>query len=236
MSSAIVEPGDSLIKMSVPLNRRGVYGDGSGESFYDSSVRIHFRPGFDTKASYTFLRTIATDGFIGAIRDLRRERPEEIELETRVVANYMEALYFLAGNVFTGFHPDDVGFKRGFISYPLVDSRGSHPELPTWPIVHVVQDYDKQKFPNAVKFGDYLCNLKGDIAYEFLKKRQEPQNYHITLVDAVHDKHIDPFTMQNRVWIVDGETLRDALDFLGQFLFRDSYNAALEYHECSDED
>ncbi|HLD85722.1 MAG TPA: hypothetical protein VI968_04155 [archaeon] len=228
--------GKGLVQMSVPLNRAGSYGRGSGESFYDPSVRNRFRPGFDASCHYTFLQTVATDGFMSAVRDLRKERAQEVNLEASVVREYIEALYFLAGSKFPGFHCDDVGFKRGFISYPLVGVKGSHPELPKWPVVHVVKDSDKQKFPNAIKFGEYLDDLNGDKAYKFLKKRQAPQNYHKKLVDAVHDGHINPFVMQHRVWIVDGETLRNALDFLGQFSFTDSYSAALEFHECSDVD
>ena len=108
--------------------------------------------------------------------------------------------------------------KLTYVSYGLVQNKGVHNQdrfldQPSWPVIHVIRgDINNQK-----KFSELVEKIHSETAYEFIKKKEGPQNYRMKEVDYLREEGINPLILDERIWEVDGKILKNAIDFLCNF-------------------
>ncbi|MBI4450425.1 hypothetical protein HY642_00490 [Candidatus Woesearchaeota archaeon] len=178
--------------------------------------------GFDTSATYTFLRTVANPDAVEALTKAGIDRRYSAKLHDL----YLEALHATVPSFCS------------HVYYPLIQNVNvrhldRHADYPVWPVIHVVQGHpmgvtavfcslEKPVQSSDISVGPFefsVINLNGKEAYEFIKKRDAPQNYCMPAVDFLRKKKIPPLELQSRRWTVKGSELRNAIDFLCQWQY-----------------
>ena len=112
----------------------------------------------------------------------------------------------------------DIG-KDNFASFQIVHgSLNNYWGSENWPQVYVIKnESDSDRFRKIVN------SLNGNDAYEFLKKREFPQNYNVGKINLLRDKKILPLVTTNDEWKIDSDSLKNAVNFLVQFNLREHY-------------
>jgi hypothetical protein len=191
--------------------------------FSEGDVRKMLEGMFKEGAHYSFMRTIANPEAIDLIdsrsEELSRARygphcDSRVRFSADLMDAYIETLTKLAKK------------KRiKHVCYPIVENDGvhcleQHPDQPSWPLIHVVRNGN-----DALKrFIKLTKQLNEDEAYNLVRKRESPQNYRMGEVKLLRSERVDPITLEDRVWNVDSETLRNAVDFIVQFTYSHRFN------------
>ncbi|MFH1063596.1 MAG: hypothetical protein V1729_00785 [Candidatus Woesearchaeota archaeon] len=182
--------------------------------FSDNNVRKTIGTIFEEGASYTFMRTVVNPEAADTIRANSRELGKirmgryDDEFSERFDAGLMEV--YMAALCHT------IGQSRiRHATYPIIETRGvhsldSHPDQPQWPQVHVIDS----RTGDAYDFANLVNQLNGDRAYEFIKEKEQPQNYRMGAINLLRAEGIAPLKLEERIWTVDSEMLRNAADFL----------------------
>ncbi len=168
-------------------------------------AREALQKGFQVEATYQFLRVQANSQAQRAIPYPKDKGvdpfPEVIKLYQRILSEQIKEerlscrSYPLVEVI--GVHGLDRGRKRCF--YPTIWTFSKEDEI--------------QLFRSLVD------GLQQESAYALACKYEAPHDYHRREIDLLHRKSISPLTIDERVWTVYGEELKNALDFLCSFRY-----------------
>ncbi|MDO8510910.1 MAG: hypothetical protein Q7S55_01975 [Nanoarchaeota archaeon] len=204
-----IEDKNGLLEVKV---RVPSYGGNGSYGFSKDSLREHFeKMGLDDKKIYTFLMTVVNPEVRHYVDSRASEDPDVCNGFTADVSDlYLAALTHLTAN--------RLG-KNNYLTYPLIENDGvhnleRHHDQPAWPVIHVIKGAE-----NVGPFRDLVGRLKGDEAYNFIKRREAPQNYRMREVNLVRESNLDPLQFMDREAVLDGATLKTALTVLCQFTY-----------------
>jgi hypothetical protein len=178
------------------------------------------------EGSYVFMRTSANPEAAKLINDSQAELSKirfgyvhddfEFCFDSYILERYIGALEHLV---------KQRGVKH--MSYPIVQ-HNRHPDAALLPYIHVVRDGEGV----AEDFALAVNSLNSDDAYDFIRSKEAIQNYNMGSVNLLRDRGVAPLRLEDRVWNVDAQVLRDAMDFLLQF----EYHRDEPHHCCCGDD
>ncbi len=212
LETKIIDEENSLLKIIIPSK----YSVNQNYLFSDSYIREELNKFFNINETFNFLRTVGNPELDKLLREsekyLRSKGYHQFK-GSRYHADIRDMFLKYIHNV-----------TKNHIYYPLIENKDvhnseRHVEEFLWPVVHVIKGDN-----NAVnKFKNNLKNLLSEDAYNFIKKKEAPQNYDMPMYDLIFDKKVynlifdkklSPFILESKIWTVDGKVLKDAVDFL----------------------
>ncbi|HIH17535.1 MAG TPA: hypothetical protein HA218_01750 [Nanoarchaeota archaeon] len=198
------------------------YDSNHERSFTGGEVRNEIKKIFEPSATYHLFTTAANPKAKERLDEIAREETRTKEHSHSRFGSDLTYLYQYALHAFAG--------KEGIVHayFDLVD-QNCHMGDRLWdtaylPTVHIVRGNEAA----VDALVDLVGKLNSDEAYAIIKKREAPQNYHMGAVDALREASrgygIDPILVSERQWRnVQGETLKNAVDFLCQFTYSEKF-------------
>lgn len=186
--------------------------------FKESEIKTKLKKlGFNVDQDYVLMRTVANPLAVDLISANSKElsikrygkNPDlHVYFSADINETYLEALDHLT---------KDYGFKHAY--YPLIVEDGIHhiglhEEQPSWPVIHIVEAEHEDAFKNLI-----LNDMHSSVAYKFICQKEAPQNYHMSVFNLLHDTRVRPLNLEERVWKVKGADLKNAVDFLSQYIY-----------------
>ena len=148
----------------------------------------------------------------------KNEKESCMQFNRKFMEEYLNTLDFLLEK--------DLG-KNNFSSFPIVNGNlNQHWGSENWPQIYILKNEK-----NSDKFKEFVNSLNGNKAYQYLKKREHPQNYNVGKINLLRDKKILPLITLNDEWKVDSENLKNAINFLVQFNLTEHWTG-----DCADGD
>ena len=146
----------------------------------------------------------------------KREKEYSFRFNHQLLEGYVESLSNLTKQHFG---------ENSFVSFSIVEGNrwgvwGSQ----NWPRVYVITD----KGDTSKDFRNLAGKLNDVKSYNFLKKREYPQNYHIAEINLLRNKKILPLIVQSNEWRVNSENLRNAINFLVPFTLEHDSHEGLD--------
>jgi len=222
-NTTIVEEPNELIDIKVKSPHWMIHGNNSF-SFSKGNIHQQLDKIFFRNSTYVFSRTVVNPEAVKLINDntemLSKKSSCDLDILFRpnILDIYLNAIDQLCEN-----------HNIKHVRFPLIERRGfagtssAHPDQIYWPVIHVVRGVSGHR-----EFEKLVTQLNRDEAYELIKEREAPWNYHRIEVDFIHDENVDPLMLENRVWKVKSEMLRDAVDFLVQSTYTHKYHGYSE--------
>jgi hypothetical protein len=149
----------------------------------------------------------------------RTHETHQLRFSPDVMDTYLETLKTMSRYKFG---------KDNYLAYPLIERENVHDsdrpcELINSPIIHIIKNAPDYEFRKIVE------KLNSDEAYAIARKIELPQCYRMGEIKFLKEKKILPLISLPRQWSVDGEMLKNAIDFLSQFkLKHESHNSGSE--------
>lgn len=206
-------------------------------SVSSSSMKSLLGEIFDSKRVYTFFTTIGNPEAVKLLAGFYGEREESGDIwkvhkkrndaiqhsgfgQGRRALHLDPHLKNAYLTVLGGFSKKEFG-AANYRDFSLVNGASSMdapPEAVLWPHVHVIRDTeatDRKYFQRLVD------SLTSDDVHANLRKNELPQNYRTGEIDTLHEHRVNPLVLEDRVWVVSGKDLGNALDFLMPFTWDD---------------
>ncbi|MBI2042905.1 hypothetical protein HYT25_00775 [Candidatus Pacearchaeota archaeon] len=183
-------------------------------SFENGIVREEISKIFDSESRFYFMRTFANSEAIDSLdkwdEQLGRDSDSRgVRFDAGLMDVYLNALRILSKQQ-----------ELVYASYDLVQNKNvhsidRHSEQPQWPVIHIVRG---DNFKRDM-FSSLVYSLNCPTAYEIIKEKEAPQNYRMPQVNHLREREINPLTLDEKIWEVDGATLKSAIDNLCVFSY-----------------
>jgi len=180
--------------------------------FRKGDVRSKIEKILDVTEDYSLLRSVVSEEAIKEVqanlKDLNIKRKCECNdrywLNDGTDAHYRELKQLLKDG------------KISYASWPLVKTIKVHnsdinQDAAFWPRVFLIRHCDEEKFYKSV------ANLNSDVVWERIVKHEAPQNYTLPVLELWREKRVIPLSIDEKVVRMNGESLKNAIDFLVQF-------------------
>jgi hypothetical protein len=210
------EDPNKLIDIEVKLPHW--YNQGStSTSFSDWNIRKQLKEIFEPGCTYTFCRTVVNSEAAQLLdnnqKRLVKERYDSDNLDhynVRFRSDGLMEAYLVALDKVCKEH------TVPHIRFPLIKREGRQfggefPDQVHWPMIHVVRGEE-----NLALFKQYLGNFNSDEIQVIIAERESPQNYNMAPINLIKENSVNPLLLEERVWTVGSDLLRDAVDFLVQ--------------------
>ena len=215
----VTDNPDKLLQIKSPIPEKY---DSHTRHFFDiSEVRKKFSDNFNINAVYHLLRTTFNPVAVEEISNLDDYHRAGLRFDIALMDLYLKTLGFLA-------EKQEINhFYYKLMTLEGEEASWGNRDTPYWPIIHVIQTNNVNSRSDLEKFIDLTQELNSDKAYEFIKKIEAPQNYHMKPVKHLRSIGVEPLILEKRTLLNrTGKEVKDIIDFFCQFNYSTEYNVS----------